>query len=427
MNSSRGRFFYGWYIVAAMFAVMVLGFGGAFYLFGVFLPVLTEEFGWSRTQLSGSQSAALILMAVTGPFVGRIVDRWGARRVLAVGALLCTTGFVSLGRVGTVVAVNRLLAPLTQFYLAYLVFALGLTCIGFIPVNTVIATWFNKRRGLAMGIAITGIGFGGSIMVPLAGYLIDNFGWRQAYTWLGLLISLIILPTVALVVKRSPASMGLEPDGEIISQERGPEPPPEPEEAPHFQLSRLLRSAPFRAQALACAFYNLGTMTVLVHGISLLQERGIEPQNARLMISAMALLGICGKVVFGYLADRLSIQRLSAWLYVLQAGGILLLVLVHSPTTGWLFAIVAGLSMGGVVTLQPLLVGAYFGVRAFGSIYGVLHIMMAGAAAIGPIVAAYLYDVGGGYEPALLAFVAANALGGILILWQQDPRNYQWP
>jgi MFS family permease len=219
--------------------------------------------------------------------------------------------------------------------------------------------------------------------------------------------------------------MGTYPDGEapVPSTEA---PSPHLEATPQLSLRRLLKAAPFRAQALACAFYNLGTMTVLVHGISLLLERGIESGQARLLISVMALLGIAGKVIFGYLADRVSVRYLSAGLYCLQALGILLLVLTHDLTTGYLFVVVAGLSMGGVVTLQSVLVGAYFGVGAFGTIYGILHIMMAGAAAVGPIFAAYLYDLGGGYEPALLIFVGANLLGGILIFLQQDPGKFQW-
>jgi sugar phosphate permease len=200
--------FYGWWIVAVAFLTHCVTVGLVFYSFGVFLPTLTAHFGWSRAEVSFGFSLVSLCAAVYAPFVGRTVDRFGPRPSQLFGAIVVALGFLLLRRVET----------LTEFYvLMGLVVSLGATSLGQLPSNAAVANWFVRRRGRALGISTTGISMGGVIFVPLSQFLIDRFGWRDAFGLLGILIVALVVPPVALVMRRSPEAVGLQPDGETVA------------------------------------------------------------------------------------------------------------------------------------------------------------------------------------------------------------------
>ena len=153
--------FHGWYIVAASLVIMTFGIGGGLYLF-----------------------AAMIVMGLLGPAVGRVIDRYGPRRLMSASAVCCGAGFAGQALVGSLPGVNRLVTPLTQLYGCYALYGAGLAGIGYVPVNTIISRWFTRRRGLALGTVAIGTGLGGMLTIP-AGWLVDRVGWRSASVWDG--------------------------------------------------------------------------------------------------------------------------------------------------------------------------------------------------------------------------------------------------
>ncbi|MFN8641394.1 MAG: MFS transporter [Candidatus Binatia bacterium] len=200
-----GRIFYGWRIVGVAFVTHCLTTGIVFYSFGVFLPTLAEAFGWSRAQTSFGFSLSSLCGAFYSPAVGRIVDRRGSRPSQLVGAVAMAAGFWLLHGVGS----------LLQFYLVMgTVVSFGAPALGGLPSNAAVARWFVRRRGQALGIATAGISMGGVIFVPVTEWLIARVGWRGAFAWLGAIVLVAAVPPVALFMRRSPESMGLEPDGE---------------------------------------------------------------------------------------------------------------------------------------------------------------------------------------------------------------------
>ena len=413
--TGTGRIFYGWYIVAGSVLVMGLCITSAGYLFGVFLPVLVEHFGWTRAQISTANSLCLIVIAAWGPFVGRLTDRFGPRAVIASGAVLSGAGFMTLGLVGLSDALNRVVSPLMQFYAGSILFGTGVACAAFVPLNTIVANWFVRRRGLALGVTSTGMSIGALMMIPLAGWLIDRFGWRAAYATLGTLMVALVLPLAIFVMKRSPADIGLQPDGD------SGEPPAAGADATlavaaarDIDLPRAMRSVSFWALAGAYVVYGLAQASVMVHSIALLTERGWASQDARGLMSLLALASTIAKVAVGYLADCISPPTLAAACYLLLGAGTGLLAAPDSPFV-WLFSIFCGTAMGGIVALQGTLVARQFGVRHFGSNFGALSTFLLGASAASPVVSGYIYDLIGSYSPGFIVWAMAQCIGAFLV------------
>lgn len=204
-SASAPRTFYGWRIVAACFVTHCLNVGTVFYSFGVFFHPLSERFGWSRAQISWGFSLAAVLGAFYSILIGRVVDRRGPRPVQIFGCCVLAAGYTVLATTHT----------LFQFYAAMaFAVALGSAALGPVSSNTAVARWFVKRRGTALGVSTAGISMGGVIFVPLTQFLIERFGWREAFLLLAVVVVGAGIPPVALWMRRSPESMGLRPDGE---------------------------------------------------------------------------------------------------------------------------------------------------------------------------------------------------------------------
>ncbi|MDY6916458.1 MAG: MFS transporter [Chloroflexota bacterium] len=173
--SLRGRIFYGWWIVAASFIVLMFHAGAAFYACGRFLPTLIDVLGASTTAVSAAVSVYLLVIGLTGPIVGRLTENYGPKLVLLVGGVIGAAGLMLLS----------LTSSLWHLYVLYAFVGLGLSAAGFIPASVAISHWFVKRRGLAMGISTTGMSIGAMLIAPLTGYLIESIGWRGAFLVLG--------------------------------------------------------------------------------------------------------------------------------------------------------------------------------------------------------------------------------------------------
>jgi MFS transporter, OFA family, oxalate/formate antiporter len=382
------RVFYGWVVVAAAFAVCFVGFGCA-YTFSAFVPALQRDFEASRGSVSLVFSLAGFLYFALGVVSGPLADRWGARRLAMLGMLLVGAGLALAG-----------VAPsLHAVYAAYgLGVGLGIGC-AYVPALGAVQRWFVTRRGVASGLAVSGIGVGTLVMPPLATALIDALGWRNAYVALGCGAAIVGIGMAALIAN-DPADKDMEADARS-----------------GMPLRDAVRSRQFALLYAACLVCSFGVFVPFVHLVPYALDHGIGQKNAAYLLGTIGIGSTLGRFFLGGLADKVG--RL-AFLLAMFAGMAAALA-VWAVSTGFLalagFALLFGLFYGGWVAIMPPVVTDLFGNRQVGSIIGVLYTSVAVGTLLGPTAAGYLFDASGSYTVPILASAAVNvAAAGIAAL-----------
>lgn len=410
----RGRpFFHGWVVVGAAFVVLLVAFGVA-YSFGAFFASFQAEFEASRRDVSLVFSLSGFLYFALGGVSGMAADRFGPRRVIVLGLLLIAAGLVLASRA----------EALWQVYAAY---GLGVGVgVGFtyVPAIAAVQPWFARRRGLASGIAVAGIGVGTLAAPLLATLLIESAGWRVAY--LAMAASVVLIGgAAALLIESSPARRGLAPDGD-------PVPPPAPgaqgsaaAPAAGPGLRRALRSSPFRWLYAASALNSLGVFIPFVHIAAFAQDQGLPERTGVAMLGFIGAGSIVGRFALGAVADRLGRRRSLIAMYAGMALTMLWWLGIGSAWALALFAFLFGAFYGGLVALMPALSADFFGGRQLSGIIGLLYTSVAFGALVGPPLAGLAYDLGQSYAVPILAGALVNAAGVGCLLRLGEPRP--WP
>jgi MFS family permease len=415
MTAAERRLFYGWRIVAASFVILFITVGVGIYAPPVFLIPLQEHFGWSRAAIAAGPGIAALMSGLLSPLVGAWIDRYGARRVMSIGAAVMGGAFLLLGFVNA----------LWQFYAVNAIAAVGVTCVAWIPTQTLISTWFERRRGLAMGITLAGIGFGGLAIAPLGSALIGWAGWRIAYATLGSMILLIVVTLAVTVVRSRPADLGLLPDGDPVASP-GTAPAPDQATEAAEELPGLELAGAFKTSALwmlvVCHFlWVFAGLSIVAHVHAFLTDEGFSSDAAAWALGLAIGVSVVGRVLFGLLADALPKKYVLALAFVVEAAAPLALLSIHWVGALPAFVIAFGLGIGGGAVLVPLLVGDCFGLRSFGKILGVVMIPGALGAAIGPVLTGRIFDVTGSYALGFALHLAAFLIAAALICFLRRP------
>lgn len=398
--SSGRRLFYGWFVVVGAFAVTMIGFGCA-YTFSAFVGALQHDFQATRGSVSVVFSLAGFLYFSLGIVSGPLADRWGSRRLAIAGMLVTGAGLILAGLART----------LTEVYAAYgLGIGLGVG-LSYVPVIGAVQRWFVRRRGLASGLAVSGIGIGTLVMPPLASALIGEIGWRNAYGVLGLFAA-IAGSALALLIANDPRERGAAPDGDTVdhSDDRKPQ-------APGVTISTAVTSRRFVGLYLSCLVGSFGLFVPFVHLVPYAQDQGVPPSSAVLLLGAIGIGSTGGRFLLGGLADRMG--RLLAVL-AMFVGIALSMVLWAFATTFWtlgLFAVIFGTFYGGFVALLPAVVMDDFGSRNVSGLIGILYTSVAFGTLVGPSLAGFAYDISHSYNvpiliSALTSLLAACVLAG---------------
>jgi MFS family permease len=413
--SPPSRVFYGWWVVSALATIMFLSAGLGFYALGVFVTPFEDEFGWSRGQVSVGIALGTIVSGLLGPVVGVAVERLGARVVMACGATGMGVCFALLGLTWSLVYLYAMFATMA-------VWRSGL------QVVRVVGNWFERRRGLAMGITTTGIGFGGLVMAPLSKVFIAWVGWRSTFFIFGLLVIVVALPLALLVIRHHPSDKGLRVDGMAPADppdesRAGPAPRVPPAPAANVWPARAAiqtRAFIFSTISVSLGFASLGA--VLLHTSPFMEDRGMAPEMAGLTLGFVSGAGILGKVGSGYLADRLPAPLVLAGVFLMEAVGLTVLISTESMAGVAAFVLIFGYSMGGVVALQPLIIIHCFGVASMATIIGAMTVFSGFSSAMGPIFAGFMHDALGDYTLAYLVFIGVDCFAALLVLLVRPPR-----
>jgi MFS family permease len=393
--------FYGWTIAAAS------GFGLACSIatvvaatFSIFVGPIRSEFGWTASAPFWAPLAVTLTAALFAPFVGGLVDRHGARRVILVSFLLEALVLASF---------HQMDGSLAGFYARYV--ALGALGLGttHVAFARVIATWFDRRRGLALGVALAGVGVGGIVLPLFCQWLIGGFGWRLAYVGLAALIIIVTLPVMALTIRDTPAQMGLAPDGDAIGSERA---------RASDELSGLgatfteARRDRIYWQMLATFFLvGVSLQAMMLHLVPLLRERGVSAEAAAVAQSTIFAGLLVGRLVTGWLMDRYFAPRVALVFLVAPILGIGMLALGVNGPAAFVAAALIGVAAGAEVDVIAYLTSRYFGMRQYSRIYGTFYSLYSLGGGVGPLLTATAVDRSGGYASSLWTHVAILALG----------------
>jgi len=395
------RIFHGWFIVAACFLCMLIAGGIGWFTFPVFLKPLENEFGWTRTQIMLGVGIWAIVSGAFSPILGHWIDRFGARRIVLAGVAfggLCLWGFAEMRSLG-------------HLYALMVCVAITSAATTYVPIASLVSSWFDRKRGVAMSIAMMGTGIGGFIMPNVSNLLIETMGWRWTYRILGALIWLL-LPPVALWVRGRPADMGLEPDGgETDEIER--DVPTVTESAEGLSVRQALGTVSFWGIGIADLAAAIGIVAIETQIVAFSIESGIENSVAAFAYSLIRAMMVVGMIAVGLAADRFNRRLLITLSYGLPGAVVFLLIGLKSAVPLFCFAIFYGMLSAGRSAIWPLIVNDRFGRRAFATVMGFLMIFSTVGSGIGPTVAGYLYDKSGSYYQVFLMAIAAFAVAGI--------------
>jgi MFS family permease len=329
-----------------------------------------------------------LLSAVTLPFVGLLMDKFGVRRPLAIAIGLFALNVAAIGQVATL----PLFIALTALT--------GITGAAQSPIGYVksVASYFDRRRGLAIGIAMSGIGIGTALVPQFAQWMIGALGWRAAYVGLGLAITMVALPSVLLLLR--------EPTGDPTTNTAG-------DSAPGLRLSEAIRIRNFWYIAIAVLLVSMAVNGALVHVVPLLVERGWSPGAATRVLAAAGVAGLIGRLLAGYLMDKVFAAYVASTFFVLAIAGLYLLA---SDVSAVLGMVAIGLAAGAEVDMIGFFVSRYFGLRRFGQLYGVLFAIFTVGAGLGPLLLGTLYTHLHTYGLGFFICGAGLALAAVCVL-----------
>lgn len=406
------RAFHGWWIVVISFFGSFITAGTGGYIFGQFINPLAAAFAWSVATVSSMSFVRSITSIFVTPVVGRITDRIGSRPVMIAGALLCGGVFI------TVALIDQ---PIVFYVLFSMVVSVGYTLLGGVPAQTVVTHWFRRRRGMALALSSMGISVGGIIMVPLAQWLIDSYGWRTTLGVFGVGILLLMFPPVWLFMRDHPESMGQTVDGDDPLVVAGSAwavdvPNADQHDERRWTTPQILRSGNFWKQSIGYMFAFGMLQVMLIYQFPFIVNRGFSNQTAALIVSGYALFAALGRFSAGWLADRADANALAVASIWLAAIGVIILVLANDLPAIWLYAIVGGAGIGGLSALQSVVTAQLFGRRSFGTVSGLQNPLNQVAAAVAVPFAGFMYDATGTYNLAMLVVVAAAMAASVTLL-----------
>ena len=381
---------------------------GLMFSFSVFLVPLLEEFRWSRGLAAGAFSLSAIVQGFLSPVVGTFVDRVGPRRVILTGAavlgLSCLLG-------------SRITALWHLYVVTGLFTAVGVCAVGFVPSGALVAQWFAYRKASMMGIVFSGMGVGVLVVGPLAQWLISAYGWRHAYTILGVGALVFLVPLVWLGVHdRVPPSGHAPPRGEVAGDEG-------------MDVRAALATPAFWALFFAYVCTPLAVFTVVTHQVAFAVDQGFPRQFVAWVFGLTGLMSIIGRIVFGIGADHIGRAWSATISYACTAAGTLALLSIETsqhPAGLYVYALLFGLGFGARGPIITAIAADLFPGRRFGAIYGYMSLGNGLGGAIGPWFAGAVFDFTGSYRVAFL-IATLFCLAGSACFWLAQPRRTPRP
>jgi len=403
MTSRRPRFFYGWLIVFVSAVGLFLGAPLMVFSFSVFFKSLVVDFHASRAAVSFAFSLFNIVGALWIPCIGMLIDRLGAKRVILASTLLYGVALCSALWANS---------DLWQLYLLFTILGIAMASgPAPVPYGVVISHWFNRRRGLALGLSMMGIGIGSVVVPILAQHLITAFGWRTAFAIFGGAVLLIPLPVIAALLENDPGQRNLLPDGD--EKDQASHPPQQNKQG--LSWHEIWHSPTF--WMLICIFSLTGATVhgAVLHLSAIFTDKDVTAERAATATSLVGAAVIVGRLGSGFLLDYFFAPRVAILFYGATTLGVAILCTGHLGNVALVASFLVGLGMGAEVETMGYMVSRYFGLRAFGTAYGYTFgaFMISGSA--GVLLMGFGYDRFHSYTVPLAGFCGAMLLALVLL------------
>ncbi len=365
-----------------------------FFTFGIFLTPITMEFGWARGTVGAANFFAHVTAALATPFVGILIDRYGIRRT--------SLTFITLFSL-SVAAISLTPASPIMFFVLYAICGLFSAGQSPLPYAKAVAACFDARRGIALGVAMAGVGIGTSLIPLWTQFLVDSYGWREAYIGLGLTTFIIAFPAVAFFVGQADERFARNRAADSAT-------------IPGTFGRDAIRSYQFWTIGIAAILFASAILGTIGHLVPYLTDRGMDLQTAASMMIGVGISTIIGRLVSGYLLDRYFAPYVAAFFFSLPLISLALLI---SGATGFglfLAIIGLGLGLGAEIDLMGFLVSRYFGIRSFGEIYGYVFALFALGSGFGPMAHGFAFDYSGSYNVSHMISIALVVSAAMLLL-----------
>ncbi|NQV55617.1 MAG: MFS transporter [Rhodospirillales bacterium] len=391
--------------------------------FSLLFPPILDEFGWSRGTIAATFSIGFVASTLMTPIIGALMDRFGPRLVLPLGAILTACGLM-----------GSTFATLPwHFYLTLGALVVGGTVfMSYIGHTLFLPNWFQRRRGLALGIAFSGVGIGSIIMLPWMQYSIQTIGWRESVWILAVVILVVLIPLNVLFQRNRPEDMGLRPDGAAAPMPSGGAPSRLDDgivdrawTATEWTLPRAIRTSRFWWLMLSFSSGLYAWYAVQVHQTRYLIDIGISAETAALALGLVGLTGIGGQIAIGHFSDRVGRE----WAWSLALMGffltyVCLFVLDTWPSQWLMYAMVGaqGFLGYGLASVFGAVPAELFAGKRYGIIFGVIGAASGAGAALGPWATGFFFDIWNGYIEAFLVAMGMCVIS-IAAMWIAGPRK----
>ena len=406
--------FHGWFVLAGAVLITFI-VGGAFVnTFGVLLPVISHEFGWSRATVSMALSLGMIAFGVPSPLYGFLNNRLGPRFSIILGNLLAALGIAAI----------YLVQEIWHIYLLYIFIGMVSGLGGYIACSTAVNNWFVKKRSLVMGILTASAGMGGLVYPPVVTALIRAIGWRESWLVLAGMVVISALVAGVVLIRNKPEDMGQVPDGirtgPVVEREKpalraGDEPAA-------WKMTQLLKG-PTIWLILTFVVANALTMgTMMTHLIAYLQDIGFNPMTAATTMSLMSIFSLLGSLAFGTLALRINIRYLASAGFLCQMVSIIILLTTRNLGLIFVYAILMGISSGALFTAMPTFVGNYYPRERYTQVTSLILPFHVSAQAVAAAAVGAVYDITGEYILAFYILSAFTLIGLVCAFSARPPK-----
>ncbi len=386
-------------MVSVPFLAAAIGTGAGQYGFGIFIEPLEETFGWTRSQISASLSFTAVgsLMA---PFLGRIMDKYGTKQVMAISLALTAVGYL----------LRPFMTELWHWYALSLLQYSGYTGASMLPAGKLVGLWFHRTRGRVMGITAMGNNFGGLVVPPMLGGILTLASWQGAYIAIGVMSALMVVYAL-LAVRDFPSSSELGDQLDDLPGDGSNSPL-----LSGVSVQDALRSRAFYAMTLAIVMGTFTYSAILPQIITHLVDQGVSLTIATTALSVFAIFGMIGKFVMGFIAERIS-ARYTLMINLLgQSMFVTMMIWAGSPLIMWISVPLFGYFNGAFGALFQLVVQDAFGIRNYGSIMGIINMSSMVSFGIGPLLAGLSYDITGSYEFVFATVAIMFAVGALSLI-----------